>query len=348
MESVSAGEARPVNRQWLLAAHPEGMPEPSDWRLVARPVEEPGPGRMLVRALYLSVDPYMRGRISPARNYAAGVQVGQVMTGGGVGRIVSSNLPGFAPGEIVESFGFGWQEYALLGAEGTRKVDPQQGPIQSALGYLGLPGLTAYFALLEVGRPRAGETVVISAAAGGVGQIAGQIAKLEGARAVAIASSEAKLAWCRELGYDAGINYRTAADLGAAVRAACPDGVDVFLDNTAGPIHDAVMANLAPHARVIVCGTVALAERFEQPDIGLRHLRQILVTRARVEGFLLFDFAARYEEGRRQLAAWAKAGRLRHREDVLDGIEQMPQAFLRLLRSANFGKQLVRLDDPGT
>ena len=348
MESVSAGEARPVNRQWLLAAHPEGMPEPSDWRLVARPVEEPGPGQMLVRALYLSVDPYMRGRISPARNYAAGVQVGQVMTGGGVGRIVSSNLPGFAPGEIVESFGFGWQEYALLGAEGTRKVDPQQGPIQSALGYLGLPGLTAYFALLEVGRPRAGETVVISAAAGGVGQIAGQIAKLEGARAVAIASSEAKLAWCRELGYDAGINYRTAADLGAAVRAACPDGVDVFLDNTAGPIHDAVMANLAPHARVIVCGTVALAGRFEQPDIGLRHLRQILVTRARVEGFLLFDFAARYEEGRRQLAAWAKAGRLRHREDVLDGIEQMPQAFLRLLRSANFGKQLVRLDDPGT
>jgi hypothetical protein len=348
MESVSAGEAPPVNRQWLLAAHPEGMPEPSDWRLVARPVEEPGPGQILVRALYLSVDPYMRGRISPARNYAAGVQVGQVMTGGGVGRIVSSNLPGFAPGEIVESFGFGWQEYALLGAEGTRKVDPQQGPIQSALGYLGLPGLTAYFALLEVGRPRAGETVVISAAAGGVGQIAGQIAKLEGARAVAIASSEAKLAWCRELGYDAGINYRTVADLGGAVRAACPDGVDVFLDNTAGPIHDAVMANLAPHARVIVCGTVALAGRFEQPDIGLRHLRQILVTRARVEGFLLFDFAARYEEGRRQLAAWAKAGRLRHREDVLDGIEQMPQAFLRLLRSANFGKQLVRLDDPGT
>ena len=164
----------------------------------------------------------------------------------------------------------------------------------------------------------------------------------------AIASSEAKLACCRELGYDAGLNYRTAADLGAAVRAACPDGVDVFLDNTAGPIHDAVMANLAPHARVVVCGTVALAERFEQPDIGLRHLRQILVTRARVEGFLLFDHVARYEDARRQLAAWAKAGQLRHREDVLEGIEQMPEAFLRLLRSANFGKQLVRLEDPGT
>ena len=348
MGSIGAGEARPMNRQWLLAAHPEGMPKPSDWRLVARPVEEPGPGQMLVHALYLSVDPYMRGRISPARNYAAGVQVGQVMTGGGVGRILRSNLPGFAQGEIVESFGFGWQEYALLGAEGTRRVDPQQGPLQSALSYLGLPGLTAYFALLEVGRPHAGETVVISAAAGAVGQIAGQIAKLQGARAVAIASSDAKLAWCRELGYASGINYRTAADLGAAVRAACPDGVDVFLDNTAGPIHDAVMANLAPHARVIVCGTVALAERFEQPDIGLRHLRQILVTRARVEGFLLFDHAARYEEARRQLAAWAKAGQLRHREDVLEGIEQMPEAFLRLLRSANFGKQLVRLEDPGT
>ncbi len=165
---------------------------------------------------------------------------------------------------------------------------------------------------------------------------------------MAIASSDAKLAWCRELGYDAVINYRSARDLAADVAGACPNGVDVFFDNTAGTIHDAVMANLALHARVIVCGTVALADRFDQPDIGPRHLRQILITRARIEGFLLFDFADRYDEGRRQLADWAKAGRLRHREDILDGIEQMPRAFLRLLRSENFGKQLVRLGDPRT
>jgi NADPH-dependent curcumin reductase CurA len=337
-----------TNRQWLLAAHPEGLPQPHDWRLVERPIPEPGPGQILVRTRYLSVDPYMRGRISPARNYAAGVQIGQVVTGGGVGEVIHSEHPDFRPGEIVESFTFGWQEYAVLDASGTRKVDPDQGPIESALSYLGLPGLTAYFALLEIGRPQAGETVVISAAAGAVGQIAGQIAKLKGARAVAIAGSDAKLAWCRELGYDTGVNHRTAPDLTAAVAAACPNGVDVFFDNTAGPIHDAVMASLAPHARVIVCGTVALADRFEQPDIGPRHLRQILITRARIEGFLLFDFADRYEEGRQALAAWAKAVQLRHREDILDGIERMPDAFLRLLRGANFGKQLVRLGQPGT
>ncbi len=336
------------NRQWLLAAHPVGLPGPATWRLVERPVPEPGPGQVLVRGRYLSVYPYMRGRISPAANYAAGVRPGEVMTGGGVGEVVRSEHPDFRPGEIVESFTFGWQEYAVLDGERARKVDPEQGPVESALSYLGLPGLTAYFALLEIGRPQPGETVVISAAAGAVGQIAGQIAKRAGARAVAIAGSDAKLAWCRELGYDALINHRTAPDLEAAVAQACPDGIDVFFDNTAGPIHDAVMAHLATRARVIVCGTVALADRFEQPDIGPRHLRRILITRARVEGFLLFDFADRYEEGRQALAAWAKAGQLRHREDVLDGIERMPEAFLRLLRGANFGKQLVRLGRPGT
>jgi NADPH-dependent curcumin reductase CurA len=336
-----------MNRQWLLASHPEGLPEESNWRMVEQPIAAPGPGQILVRAHYLSVDPYMRGRISRAGNYAAGVQVGQVMTGGSVGEVLRSEDPRFSPGDIVEGFTFGWQEYPLIQAQDARKVDPSLGPVHSALSYLGLPGLTAYFALLDVGKPKPGESVVISSAAGAVGQVAGQIAKLRGCRAVAIASSDAKLAWCHELGYDAGINYRTATDLEAAVREACPNGVDVFFDNTAGPIHDAVMANLATHARVIVCGTVALADRFDQPDIGLRHLRRILITRARVQGFLLFDYAERYEEARAQLAAWAREGRLRHREDILDGIEQMPRAFLRLLRSENFGKQLVRLVGSG-
>jgi hypothetical protein len=332
-----------VNRRWLLAAHPEAMPDASNWRLVEAEVGAPAAGEILVRAHYLSVDPYMRGRISRRANYAAGVEIGAVMTGGGVGEVVESRHPGFAPGDIVESFTFGWQEYALLGAAGTRKVDPSLGPIHSALGYLGMPGLTAYFAILEAGRARPGDTVLISAAAGAVGQIAGQLAKLAGCRTVAVTGSKDKLVWCREIGYDAGINHRSVNDLAAAIADACRDGVDVFLDNTAGPIHDAVMPNLAPRARVVVCGQVALADRFDQPDFGPRFLRQIMIARATVRGFLVLDYADRFELARRRLAEWARSGRLRHREDILDGIEQMPRAFLRLLSGQNFGKQLVRV-----
>jgi NADPH-dependent curcumin reductase CurA len=332
-----------VNRRWLLASHPAAMPDESNWRLVEEEIGAPAPGQLLVRAHYLSVDPYMRGRISRRANYAAGVEIGAVMTGGGVGEVVESRHPGFAPGDIVESFTFGWQEYALLGAAGTRKVDPSLGPIHSALGYLGMPGLTAYFAILEAGRARPGDTVLISAAAGAVGQIAGQLAKLAGCRTVAVTGSKDKLVWCREIGYDAGINHRSVNDLAATIADACRDGVDVFLDNTAGPIHDAVMPNLAPRARVVVCGQVALADRFDQPDFGPRFLRQIMIARATVRGFLVLDYADRFELARRRLAEWARSGRLRHREDILDGIEQMPRAFLRLLSGQNFGKQLVRV-----
>jgi NADPH-dependent curcumin reductase CurA len=332
-----------MNQQWLLASHPEGMPEASNWSLVERPIEKPGPREILVRAHWLSVDPYMRGRISRRRNYAAGVEVGAVMPGGGVGEVIESRHPDLVPGDIVESFTFGWQEYAMLDAARARKVDPGLGPIHSALSYLGMPGLTAYFAILEVGRARPGDTVVVSAAAGAVGQIAGQLAKLAGCRAVAVAGSAAKLAWCREIGYDALIDHRSVNDLAAAVADACPGGVDLFLDNTAGPIHDAVMQNLAPGARVVVCGQVALADRFDQPDIGPRFLRQIMIARATVQGFLVLDHADRFERARRRLADWARSGRLQHREDILDGIEQMPRAFLRLLTGQNFGKQLVRL-----
>lgn len=339
---------RNTNRQWLLAAHPAGMPTPEDWRLAESPVPEPGEGELLVRSIWLSVDPYMRGRISPAKNYAAGVPIGGVMTGGGVGEVVRSTAPGFRTGDIVESFGFGWQDFPVLKAAQARKVDPNLGPLSANLGYLGLPGLTAYFALLDIGRPQPGETVLVSAAAGAVGQVAGQIAKLNGCRAVAVASTDEKLAWCRDLGYDAGINYRTAGDLKAAVAEACPDGVHVFFDNTAGPIHDAAMQNLALRARIIICGMVSRAAQFEEPDMGQRFLRQMLIARARMEGFLLFDYHDRLDEGRRQLAAWAREGKLQHREDVLHGLEAMPEAFLRLLTSRNTGKQLVKVGpEPG-
>lgn len=332
------------NRQFLLARHPDGMPKESDWTLVESPIPDPGDGELLVRTIWLSVDPYMRGRISPAKGYTKGVLPGEVMQGGGVGQVIRSRHPDFREGDIVESMGFGWQDYPLLKAAGTRKVDPSLGPIRYALGVLGMPGLTAYFAMLEVGRPKPGETVVCSAAAGAVGQVVGQIAKIKGCRAVAVAGDDAKLAWCRELGYDAGVNHR-GADLRAALAAACPNGVDVFFDNTAGSIHDAVMGLITLRARIIIVGTIALAGRMEQPDVGLRHLRALLVNRARMEGFLVFDYVDRYAEGLAQLAAWVRSGQIRYREDVLDGFENMPIAFLRLLSGANFGKQLVKVSD---
>jgi NADPH-dependent curcumin reductase CurA len=335
---------RNANRQFQLVRHPEGAPKESDWKLVESPVPEPGEGEMLVRSLWLSVDPYMRGRISPVKSYTKGVLPGEVMQGGGVGEVVRSRHPGFKTGDIVESMAFGWQDYPVLKAAGTRKVDPSLGPIRHALGVLGMPGLTAYFALLEVARPKAGETVAISAASGAVGQVAGQIAKIIGCRAVAIAGSKEKLALCRELGYDAGVDHHTA-DLPAALAAAAADGIDIYFDNTGGPIHDAAMGLMRLRGRILIVGRIALSAKFGQPDIGVRHLGQMLVNRLRMEGFLVFDYVDRYPEGLKQLAAWMKEGRIKYREDVMDGLENTPKAFLKLLSGENLGKQLVRVAD---
>jgi NADPH-dependent curcumin reductase CurA len=238
---------------------------------------------------------------------------------------------------------FGWQPQTVIKAAGAMVLDPEMAPVQTSLGCLGMPGLSAYFALLRVGRPQAGETVLISAASGAVGQIAGQICKIKGLEAVAVAGSDEKLEWCHEIGYRAGINHRTSPDLTAAIAEACPKGVDVFMDNTAGPIHDAALLNLNTFGRIVVVGTVALADRFDQPDIGPRFLRRILVTRARIEGFLLDDFAAEYETARAELTGWYRAGLLTAREDVAEGIGALPHALIRMLKGENFGKQLVRL-----
>lgn len=335
-----------INRRMLLAQRPEGMPKETDWRRDTAPVPVPGEGQIVARALYLSVDPYMRGRIAESKSYARGVEPGEVMEGGGVGRVVASRHPDFAPGDIVESFAWGWQDYATLGAKGTRKVDSRYGSPREALGLLGLPGLTAYFALLDIGQPKPGETVVVSAASGAVGQVVGQIAKIKGCRTVAVAGDDRKLDWCRrECGYDATVNYKTAPDLSAALAAACPDGIDIYFDNTAGPIHDAVMGLIRLRARIVVCGTISLSNRLGQPDIGPRHLRAILINRARIEGFLLHDWADRYQEAIGQLAAWRDQGRIKYREDVLYGLEDMPRALIRLLTGENFGKQLVRIGE---
>ena len=334
------------NRRWVLAAYPERMPGEDTFRLEEDlSVADLADGEILVAAKYLSVDPYMRGRISPAKNYAPGIEPGQLMTGGGVGEVIESRSAKFAAGDMVETMGFGWQAFAVLdgGADGISAVDPDLAPIESALGWLGMPGRTAYFGLFHVAQIQPGDCVVISAASGAVGQVAGQLAQAHGCRTVAVASSQAKLDWCAEIGYDAGVNYRDADDLPAALAEVCPDGVDVYFDNTSGPIQDAVMLNLALGARIALCGTISLSATFGQPDIGLRLNRQLLINRARMQGFLVTDFAAQYAEANQALAKARADGNLQFREDVMDGIENMPAAFLKLLTSDNFGKQLIKI-----
>ncbi|WP_415392095.1 NADP-dependent oxidoreductase [Paracoccus sp. SJTW-4] len=336
-----------MNRSWVLDSYPEGAARAENFRLVENPIPQPGPGQILIRTRWLSMDPYMRGRISPAKNYTAGVRPGETMHGGGVGEVIASNHPGWQVGELVESMNLGWQEYAVIapdqgGTAAANRVLPDAPP-QAALSWLGMPGLTAYIGLFEIGRPKPGDTVVVSAASGAVGQIAGQIAKLMGARVVAVASSDDKLDYCRSIGFDAGINYRTAPDLAAAVADACPEGVDFFFDNTGGPIHDAVLANLANFARVAIVGRIAVIDKPASEDIGLRSSARLVVTRATVQGLVVFDWWHRRDEAFARLLKWHRQGHLQFREDVLEGIETAPEAFLRMMSGRNHGKQLVRL-----
>jgi NADPH-dependent curcumin reductase CurA len=330
------------NRQILLAARPRGFPQESDFRLADTAMPEPGPGEILVRGIYLSLDPYMRGRMSAQRSYVPPAELGQVMEGGVVGEVVRSENPRFAVGQIVEGR-LGWQEYAISNGTGVRLIDPRVAPISTALGVLGMPGLTAYFGLLEVGQPKPGETVVVSAASGAVGGLVGQIAKIKGCRAVGLAGSDRKVDYLvHGLGYDAGINYKTATDLDAALVEACPNGVDVYFDNVGGPITEAVSRHVNLFARFAVCGLIS-QYNLEAPELAPRNERFVLVNRVRIQGFIVFDFAARYKEGLGQLTAWLREGKLKYREDVVDGLERAPAALIGLLQGKNFGKQLVRV-----
>jgi len=336
-----------TNRQWLLATHPEGAATLDTWQLAETAVPEPGPRQILTKTRWLSLDPYMRGRISPAANYTAGVQPGEVMVGGGVGEVVASNHPDWQAGDLVESMVYGWQEYAVLTPDrpGPARVNrvPADVPPQATLSWLGMPGLTAYVGMLEIGRPKPGDTVVVSAASGAVGQVAGQLAALAGARPVAIAGSDEKLEHCRAIGYQATINHRTCGDLTAAVKEACPKGVDVYFDNTGGPILDAVLMNLATAARVTICGRIAVVDKKPEEDIGLRASARMIVTRATIQGLVVTDWWHRRDEGLGRLADLYRHGRLTFREDVLEGFERMPEAFVRMMSGQNFGKQLVKL-----
>lgn len=331
----------PENRQVLLRERPVGIPQAHQFELVTVAVPTPGPGQVLVRNAFLSVEPAMRGWVNDAPNYLPPVPVGSVMRSYAVGRVVESNHKGFKPGDAVTGM-FGWQEWAAVpGGAIERKVEDGL-PISTALGVLGLNGITAYFGLLDVGEPRAGDTVVVSTAAGSVGSCVGQIAKVAGCRTVGIAGGPAKVALCRDaFGYDAAVDYR-AADFAEQLAAACPDGVNVYFDNTAGSVSDAVYALLAPRARVVVCGTASVSD-WVPPPLGPRIERTVLVKRARIAAILAFDHKARYPEALARLARWVRDGRISYREDVLDGIEQAPGAIAGLYKGENMGKRLIRV-----
>ncbi|HUA55805.1 MAG TPA: NADP-dependent oxidoreductase [Candidatus Sulfotelmatobacter sp.] len=332
-----------INRRITLASRPDGYPGEANFKLVEAPVPSPGPGQVLVRALYLSLDPYMRGRMSDAKSYAAPVPIGGVMEGAIVGRVIASENPKFPVGTMVEGR-LGWQDYGLSDGRNIRAVDPKAGPLSYSLGVLGMPGLTAYFGLLDVCRPHAGDTVVVSAASGAVGQVVGQIAKIMDCRVVGIAGGAQKVDYVtRELGFDAGIDYKSG-DLAAGLAKACPDGVDCYFDNVGGKVSDAVFANLAYRARIAICGQIALYN-VDTPEPGTRNLRFMLVNRAVMEGFLVSDFTDRWPMGLKRLSRWVREGRIKYREDVVQGLENAPKAFLRLFDGSNFGKLVVKIAD---
>lgn len=333
-----------VNRQVLLKARPTGIPQAEHFEIVERPLPAPGDGQVLVRNLYLSVEPAMRGWVSAVANYSEPVPLGGVMRSIAAGRIVESRHADWKAGDLIVGM-FGWQDYAVVDPAAIQtRVTDGAAPLSAWLGVLGINGLTAYFGLLDAGQPKAGETVVVSTAAGSVGSCVGQIAAIKGCRTVGIAGGSTKVALCRDaFGYDAAIDYQQG-DLDAALAAACPNGVDVYFDNTAGAISDAVLTRLNVGARVVICGTASIAS-WDPVPLGPRVERHLLVKRARMQGILIFDYAARYEEGRAELARWVREGRLHYREDILEGIDKAPDAIAGLYRGENLGKRLIRIAD---
>ena len=335
-----------INRRIVLASRPVGAPKPSDFRLEENALAAPAAGQLLLRTLYLSLDPYMRGRMSDAPSYAAPVALGEVMVGGTVSRVETSQHPDFKPGDLVLGY-TGWQSHALSDGQGLTKLDPSMAQPSLALGVLGMPGFTATMGLLDIGQPKAGETVVVGAASGAVGSVVGQIAKLKGCRVVGIAGGADK---CRyvidELGFNECVDHR-AADFGQHLAAACPNGIDVYFESVGGAVFDAVLPLLNAKARIPVCGLIAHYNDTTLPPgpdrLGLL-TRTLLTKRIKMQGFIIFDdYADRYGEFVAQMSAWLKAGKIKYREDVVDGLENAPQALIGLLEGQNFGKRVVRV-----
>ncbi len=334
--------AKMSNRQVLLSARPNGIPQAEHFNIVETPIPELADREFLVRNEFLSVEPAMRGWVNAVGNYSTPVGIGDVMRAFAAGTIVASRHPGYAEGDKVMGM-LGWQQFAVSdGVSITRKVAESDLPLSLSLGVLGLNGATAYFGLLDLGAPRPGDTVVVSTAAGAVGSAVGQIAKLMGCRTVGIAGGPTKTRLCLdEFAYDEAIDYK-GDGLVEKLTAVCPRGVDVYFDNTAGAISDAVYAKLAIGARVVVCGTASVSS-WDPPPLGPRVERHLLVKRARMSGLLVFDYAHRLDEAIGRLAGWVRDGKLQYREDIEDGIERCPDAIAGLYRGENLGKKLIRI-----
>ena len=328
----------------VLASRPVGEPKPSDFRLEEYAVPTPGDGQVLLRTIWLSLDPYMRGRMSDGPSYAAPVPIGGVMEGGTVNEVVASNHPNYAKGDIVLARA-GWQTHALADGKGLTKIDAKLAPISTAVGVLGMPGMTAYAGLLDIGKPQAGETVVVAAASGAVGSAVGQIAKIKGARAVGIAGGKDKCDYVKnELGFDDCLDHRDP-DLAAKLKDACPKGIDVYFENVGGAVFEAVFPLLNTFARVPVCGLIAHYNDTEAkpPKWAASMMRAVLTKRLTIRGFIISDYAARHAEFLRDMSQWVREGKVKYKEFVTEGLDGAPGAFMGLLKGANFGKQLVRV-----
>jgi NADPH-dependent curcumin reductase len=340
-----------TNRRVLLKNRPVGEPKPTDFEIADAPMPKPADGEVLIRTIWLSLDPYMRGRMNDVKSYSAPVELGGVMTAGTVGEVVESRHPGFAPGDFVLSYG-GWQTHhiAKAGAQpgpfGPLKLDPKVAPISTALGVLGMPGMTAYVGLYDIGQPKAGETVVVSAAAGAVGSAVGQLAKIKGARPIGVAGSQDKCEYVvKELGFDACVSYRSP-DLVAALKEACPKGIDVYFDNVGGDVLKAVLRLVNPFARIPLCGLISQYNATEMPPGP--NMGSVLVNRVTIRGFIVSDHADRLPAFLADASRWVREGRLKYREDIVEGLDQAPRAFIGLLQGKNLGKMLVKVGEDST
>ncbi len=330
------------NRHVRLAARPVGTPKPGDWNIMEEEVAQPKDGELLVKVTHISLDPAMRGWMNEGKSYIKPVGIGEVMRAGAAGRVIASKHPAFKEGDTVAG-NFGVQQYAISDGKGVRKVDTSFAPIERYLGALGMPGMTAYFGLLDIGKPKEGDTVVVSGAAGAVGSVVGQIAKIKGCRVVGIAGGADK---CRYLvdepRFDAAIDYKSE-DVKEALKRHCPKGIDVYFDNVGGDILEAALARLALHARIIVCGAISQYNATSPPK-GPANYLSLLVNRASMTGMVVFDYADRYAEGARDMAQWIAQGKLKAREDVVrGGIDAFPETLLKLFKGENFGKLVLAL-----
>lgn len=331
-----------VNRVYTLASRPVGFPKESDFELIEQPIPEPGDGEFQIRTQYLSVDPYMRGRMNDAKSYAEPYQIGQAVYGGSVGVVTKSNHPDYAEGDSVLGM-WGWMDYSVSNGEGITKLNPELAPVTTALGILGMPGMTAYFGFLDICEPKEGDQVFVSGAAGAVGEIVGQIAKIKGCHVVGSAGTDEKVERIKaECGFDDAFNYKTETDYMTALKTRFPKGINCYFDNVGGEMTDAVLMNLANFARISICGAIS-QYNVEQIGTGPRLLTMLLITQSRAEGFIVTRFQDRFPEGMQQMAGWLKDGKLKYREDVMDGLENTPKAFIRMLNGENKGKQLVKV-----